>query len=1443
NQYEADQTEQLQFEAERIDTEMHHVAVSLENVVAEKSEIESTIEDQCRSEFAVREQLLEEKESVEEEVRELERKLKLKLERVQEIQSSIDNAQRDIDTVRGRYSRQLKRIADREEGILKTKAEVEADGEQLTSQRQEFHQQMEQYSEDIATIGKRIGTVKKEMRAAALLANVLEVQETRREQSIIRKKQQTAELSSLNDAAAVAEQSFTMLTNQHEELEKSLSIHRNAIASAESMIPRLEQEKKASAAQRNFKEAARISKDIKGLEKDRGTAEEMVEVVEMELQDLKERIDKREVEFEEKKKELKEMEQHLELATLQEMWKEAKHLRTALRKIERCKSEGVAADDGIDFRSSAMLLVQAEYDACMLQVETLEKKYDVSDSAKEEEDEEEEEDEDESIDGEEHEVEQRVDTRLSNVGRLDAEGSDGDVEAVGDSSSVLEEIASQLSDLEAQIEKATVNEEYELAARLDEKIEALKRRQQAIESSIVQDSTADAEEETTEDAVEESNEEEYYAEEDVEEMEYGHEEMLSPVSGVQSQEELTHTLETIQLRVVMLEKQIELATENEDYETAAIYDEELLSLREEEQSIHSQLQGSAAADSGVFGGMGMKSNEAAAVVQEPTEVESPVNAAVDSTSGGLGGSSLFGGLQMSSGPAVAQEAPVSAESDAEGEDASAQEAENAETASGSPTKVEMDSPTSYSSSVMKDSFFGNPQAASLAAPSASGSLFGGLQMSGSFQVSTPSVSSPEKESPAGSVSSREEERSASDSATAADNVEESSVVAPPATSDMFGGLQLSSSAVKASAVEATTSDDMFGGLQLSSSAVAAESAVETAPASEPSSDMFGGLQLSSSAVAASEETNAELSTSVNEAEASVSSVKSVGDTRMSIQELSEHSENGATTVVLGGGDASSHADTATATSVSETTSTETTTTTTSTTVTTHTKVSEEEEGAETGFEDAQQEAAQPEAMGRKKLGVVSLALITYFNVSGGPWGSEPIVAACGPFVGILATLIFPFIWCLPLALSFAELFSAFPTDSSFCTWVGKAFGRPMGFHVGYWSWVSGVIDNAIYPCLMVDSVYAVVAGPHADPLRSFMVPTWMYLVRVTVATMFMLPTIFSIDAVGRFLLVLGLAMVAPFVVLVIVSVPQLNPDNWFVVSPTPHWSQLASVLYWSYSGFDAAGAYASEIESPRQTYPRAMMLTVALVALTYSVPFLAASGVNKPPYNLWADGYYPIIAEQISGPMLRTWFLGCALLGNLGVYIAKMTKNGFLLAGMADLGLAPNYFIKRTASNGVPRRAILLSYGIIVFMALFDFNVILGVDNFLSSLACVTELCAVVRLRFTMPTLPRPYKVSLSDRALLLVMVGPFAIGSFVLLNEFTKSPLSMALNVAALASGLLCHRLLLRKAPASVYSPLAAAIQLELGTPAPGAAGIVAPAPTELQALGDQEQPRYKAV
>ncbi|CAI5708342.1 unnamed protein product [Hyaloperonospora brassicae] len=939
--YEINQKEQLQFEAERIDTELHHVSVSLENVNSEKSEIEATIEGQCSSEFGVQARLIEEKKAVEDEVRELELQLKKKLERVRRIQSAIDTAQREINTVRKRYSRQLKRIADRENGIKKTKAEVESDGDHLEKQRQEFHDKLKQYADNISVIGNRIGTVKKEMRAASLLANVLELQETRREQSLIRKKQQTAELSSLNDAAVVAEQSFTMLNNQFEELEKSMSIHRNAIASAETMIPRLEQEKKVAAAQRNFKEAARISKDIKALEKDRSTAEEMVEVVEMELQDLKERIDRREVEYEEKKKELKEMEKHLELATLAELWKEEKSLRTALRKIEKCKSEGDAANDGIDFRSSALLLVQAEYDACILQVETLEKKYDVSDPTKDDEAEDDN-DDDDSLDGEDKKGNERSSLveKLADVHKLDTDDKDTE-----DSSHVLEEIAAELLQLESRIQEATTNEEYDLAAKLDDQVEMLKERQQTIEASVSEEVASDDDDDDEGESVSadmgESGSREYSSEaSDDGQVEYTHSEMMSPVSAVQSLGDVTHSLAGSYERVVKVDEQIELESEREDYDTAAHYKDELHLLREQESTMSTQLGSLEGSDAAIalIASEGLAVNAGNSSIIEAGAGSILVESPHEIGAGFVTRDSLNGGLQMSRGSSCSSKSSAKIRM-------TEVQAMEANVGGGlelkeavAPAKFEVISPTS---SEMKDSFFGNPGAsnnsASLVAPSASGSLFGGLQMSGDFQVSTSSFCSPNKVT----EGDNENERTSDETATRAVDL---GAYAPVDDGSMFSGLQLSSSGVslgasvqtESTAETKTESVDMFGGLKLSSGSVSATTAATVPHVSmdATSDDMFGGLKLSGISAGAvpvehistgasndafsglgssidvagtsigvlnaqpgvseSSSSAAAATTAADEADvalpAGTSLTESSGGTRMSIHELSEHSE-------------------------------------------------------------------------------------------------------------------------------------------------------------------------------------------------------------------------------------------------------------------------------------------------------------------------------------------------------------------------------------------------------------------------------------------------------------------------------------------------------------------------------------------------------------------------
>ncbi|RHZ11714.1 hypothetical protein DYB37_010626 [Aphanomyces astaci] len=281
---------------------------------------------------------------------------------------------------------------------------------------------------------------------------------------------------------------------------------------------------------------------------------------------------------------------------------------------------------------------------------------------------------------------------------------------------------------------------------------------------------------------------------------------------------------------------------------------------------------------------------------------------------------------------------------------------------------------------------------------------------------------------------------------------------------------------------------------------------------------------------------------------------------------------------------------------------------------------------------------------RRQLGLVPVVLMTFLSVCGGPFGSEEIVSACGPLIGLTALAMFPLVYSLPMNLLLAELCSAFPMDSSFCTWVGMAFGSSWGFYVGYWSWMASTFDAAVYPCLITDALFLGVSSDH----DSVMVWATKTGIRVLILTVFMVPTLFSLHFVGK-------------------------ASTWVAV--VMQWSRLVSVLFWNFRGFDAMGAYAGEIQHPQTNFHRAMVASLLLITGTYMLPLVAAVGVNQPAYATWTDGSFPMIARAIGGdPWLGQWVAAANTVSSFGLYLAESSANGFRLAGMADVGLAPSWF-------------------------------------------------------------------------------------------------------------------------------------------------------------------------
>ena len=86
-----------------------------------------------------------------------------------------------------------------------------------------------------------------------------------------------------------------------------------------------------------------------------------------------------------------------------------------------------------------------------------------------------------------------------------------------------------------------------------------------------------------------------------------------------------------------------------------------------------------------------------------------------------------------------------------------------------------------------------------------------------------------------------------------------------------------------------------------------------------------------------------------------------------------------------------------------------------------------------------------EGSDKPKIGVLRLAALLFFSVSGGPLGTEGLVNAAGPLYSLIGLCILPLIWCFPVGLMTAELSSAFPKDGGYVWWVDAAFGRFWGY--------------------------------------------------------------------------------------------------------------------------------------------------------------------------------------------------------------------------------------------------------------------------------------------------------------------------------------------------------------------------------------------------------------
>jgi amino acid transporter len=364
---------------------------------------------------------------------------------------------------------------------------------------------------------------------------------------------------------------------------------------------------------------------------------------------------------------------------------------------------------------------------------------------------------------------------------------------------------------------------------------------------------------------------------------------------------------------------------------------------------------------------------------------------------------------------------------------------------------------------------------------------------------------------------------------------------------------------------------------------------------------------------------------------------------------------------------------------------------------------------------------------------------TYFMVAGGPYGLEDIIGKAGYGRALLLLLFIPLVWSLPTSLMVGELASSMPAEGGFYIWVRRALGGFWGFEEAWLSLAASIFDMAIYPVTFVLYLSRVAPAWTAGPRGTL----WALAVVAGCA----LWNLRGAKAVGGGSLWLFAVMLAPFAVLIALGVWRGAASGWgsFAVhTATPDLAGAVSVCLWNYMGWDNASTVAQEVEDPQRTYPRAMLLSALLVAVTYVLP-LAAVALAGIPAEQFSTGAWADAARTLGGPGVLGAGLALAVvaggtISGIGMFNALMMSYTRLPYALAEEKLLPRAFLRRNRA-GVPWLSVLVcacAWGLALRLS---FERLISIDLVLYGASLLLEFVALVVLRWKEPALVRPFRV------------------------------------------------------------------------------------------------------
>ncbi len=242
-----------------------------------------------------------------------------------------------------------------------------------------------------------------------------------------------------------------------------------------------------------------------------------------------------------------------------------------------------------------------------------------------------------------------------------------------------------------------------------------------------------------------------------------------------------------------------------------------------------------------------------------------------------------------------------------------------------------------------------------------------------------------------------------------------------------------------------------------------------------------------------------------------------------------------------------------------------------------------------------------------------------------------------------------------------------------------------------------------------------------------------------------------------------------------------------------------AIMMWMYSGYESMSTVAAEVENPQRVIPRAILIAIPIVIVTYALTTMA--GVRAAGAGNWgnmasdASGSASLVdfvkAGQLVGGAVLMWAVfASAIASNLGLYTGYLATGSRPSYQLSRDRLYPKFMGRAHKRWGTPWIAILIMGVVDAILVKGSFGTLIVIDVFLLMFSYIPIFIAAIALRVREPNLPRPYRIPIPTWLLGLWVCPPIAIAVYAL---FTNGSDYLVGGLVGVVSGPIAYLLVKR--------------------------------------------------